>query len=42
MSQEYLRYKEEALDILQEEALNASAGGSQAAADFVEAYDKRG
>jgi NitT/TauT family transport system ATP-binding protein len=41
MSQAYLRYKEEALEILHEEALKAFAGGSQAAADFVEAYDKR-
>lgn len=40
-SREYLRYKEEALDILHAEALKAFAGGSKAAADFVEAYDKR-
>lgn len=40
-SQEYLRYKEEALEILHDEALKAFAGGSKAAADFVEAYDKR-
>lgn len=37
----YLHYKEEALDILHEEALKAFAGGSKAAEDFVEAYDKR-
>lgn len=41
-SPEYLRYKEEALEILHEEALKAFAGGSQAAADFVEAYEQRG
>ncbi|MEQ1711408.1 MAG: ABC transporter ATP-binding protein, partial [Hyphomicrobium sp.] len=41
MSPEYLRYKDEALEILHEEAMKAFAGGSQAAADFVEAYDKR-
>ncbi len=40
-SQEYLRYKEEALEILHDEALKAFAGGSKAAADFVEAYDRR-
>ena len=40
-SQEYLHYKDDALEILHEEALKAFAGGSQAAADFVEAYDKR-
>ncbi|KUO69384.1 MAG: ABC transporter [Alphaproteobacteria bacterium BRH_c36] len=40
-STEYLRYKEEALDILHEEALKAFEGGSQAAADFVEAYEER-
>jgi hypothetical protein len=36
-----LRYKEEALEILHEEALQAFAGGSKAAADFVEAYEQR-
>lgn len=41
MSSDYLRYKDEALEILHAEALKAFAGGSQAAADFVEAYDKR-
>jgi NitT/TauT family transport system ATP-binding protein len=40
-SPEYLRLKEAALDILHEEALKAFAGGSQAAADFVEAYEQR-
>ncbi|PWT91689.1 MAG: ABC transporter ATP-binding protein [Proteobacteria bacterium] len=40
-SPEYLRYKEAALDTLHEEALKAFAGGSQAAADFVEAYEQR-
>jgi NitT/TauT family transport system ATP-binding protein len=40
-SPEYLAYKEAALDILHEEALKAFAGGSQAAADFVEAYERR-
>lgn len=41
MTPEYLRYKDEALEILHQEAMKAFAGGSQAAADFVEAYDKR-
>ncbi len=41
MTAEYLRYKDEALEILHAEAMKAFAGGSQAAADFVEAYDKR-
>jgi NitT/TauT family transport system ATP-binding protein len=40
-SQAYLAYKEEALEILHEEALKAFAGGSKAAADFVEAYASR-
>jgi NitT/TauT family transport system ATP-binding protein len=40
-SREYLHYKEEALDILHEEALKAFAGGSKAAADFLEAYGQR-
>jgi NitT/TauT family transport system ATP-binding protein len=37
----YLRYKEEALEVLHEEALKAFAGGSKAAEDFIEAYDNR-
>lgn len=41
ISAAYLRYKEEALEILHEEALKAFAGGSKAAADFVEAYEQR-
>lgn len=40
-SSTYLRIKEQALEILHEEALKAFAGGSKAAADFVEAYDQR-
>lgn len=40
-SNAYLRYKEEALEILHAEAMKAFEGGSKAAADFVEAYDKR-
>lgn len=40
-SRAYLHYKEEALDILHEEALKAFAGGSKSAADFVEAYEQR-
>lgn len=40
-SSSYLRYKEEALDILHAEALKAFQGGSKAAADFVEAYEQR-
>ncbi len=40
-SSAYLRYKEEALDILHAEALKAFQGGSKAAADFVEAYEQR-
>ena len=40
-SPEYLRYKEEALEILHAEALKAFEGGSKAAADFVEAYGQR-
>lgn len=39
-SNEYLRYKEQALEILHEEALKAFAGGSKSAADFVEAYER--
>jgi NitT/TauT family transport system ATP-binding protein len=42
LSKEYLLYKEEALEILHAEAMKAFAGGSKAAADFVEAYDQRG
>lgn len=37
-SQAYLRYKEEALDVLHVEAMKAFAGGSKAAVDFLEAY----
>jgi NitT/TauT family transport system ATP-binding protein len=40
-SQAYLRYKEEALEILHEEAVKAFAGGSKAASDFLEAYAGR-
>lgn len=40
-SEAYLLYKDEALTVLHEEALKAFAGGSQAAVDFVEAYEKR-
>ena len=39
-SNAYLRYKEQALEILHEEALKAFAGGSKSAADFVEAYER--
>lgn len=38
MSQAYLRYKEEALEMLHEEAVKAFASGSKAAVDFLEAY----
>ena len=41
LSKQYLRYKEEAMETLHEEALKAFAGGSKAAADFVEAYAAR-
>ncbi len=41
LSQQYLRYKEEAMETLHEEALKAFAGGSKAAVDFVEAYAAR-
>jgi NitT/TauT family transport system ATP-binding protein len=41
-STSYLRYKEEAMEILHAEALKAFAGGSKAAVDFVEAYAARG
>ena len=37
-SNEYLRYKDESLEVLHGEALKAFAGGSKAAADFLEAY----
>ena len=38
-SREYLNYKQEALEILHQEAMKAFAGGSQTAvADFLEAY----
>lgn len=40
-SQAYLRYKEEALEILHEEAVKAFSGGSRAAIDFLEAYASR-
>ena len=40
-SQAYLRYKEEALEMLHEEAVKAFAGGSKAASDFLEAYADR-
>ena len=35
------KVKEQALELLHEEALKAFAGGSKAAADFVDAYMKR-
>lgn len=41
ISREYLRYKEEAMEVLHEEAVKAFSSGSKAAADFVEAYAKR-
>ena len=37
-SDAYLRYKEEALDVLHEEALKAFTEGSKAATDFLEGY----
>jgi NitT/TauT family transport system ATP-binding protein len=40
-SQAYLRYKEEALEMLHEEAVKAFASGSKAAVDFLEAYASR-
>lgn len=40
-TREYLTYKEEALDILHAEAMKAFSGGSQAASDFVEAYQQQ-
>ena len=38
ISTEYLRYKDEALEVLHSEAVKAFAEGSKAAADFLEAY----
>ena len=40
-SAQYLEYKEEALEALHAEAVKAFAGGSKAAADFLEAYAAR-
>ncbi len=40
-SLQYLAYKEEALEALHAEAVKAFAGGSKAAADFLEAYATR-
>ena len=40
-SAQYLEYKEEALEVLHAEAVKAFAGGSKAAADFLEAYAAR-
>ena len=40
-SQNYLHYKEEAMEVLHAEAVKAFAGGSKAAADFLEAYAAR-
>ncbi len=37
-SVQYLRYKQEALEVLHSEAVKAFASGSKAAADFLEAY----
>jgi sulfonate transport system ATP-binding protein len=37
-SMQYLRYKQEALEVLHSEAVRAFASGSKAAADFLEAY----
>lgn len=39
-SEAYLRYKGDALEVLHTEALKAFAGGSKAAADFLEAYGR--
>jgi NitT/TauT family transport system ATP-binding protein len=39
-SEAYLRYKGEALEVLHAEALKAFAGGSKAAADFLDAYER--
>ena len=41
-SDRYLHYKQEALEVLHSEAVKAFAGGSKAAADFLEAYAKQG
>lgn len=41
-SDRYLQYKQEALEVLHSEAVKAFAGGSKAAADFLEAYAKQG
>ena len=41
MQQSYLHYKEEAMEVLHAEAVKAFAGGSKAAADFLEAYASR-
>ena len=38
ISTEYLRYKDEALEVVHSEAVKAFAEGSKAAADFLEAY----
>lgn len=40
-SAQYLEHKEEALEVLHAEAVKAFAGGSKAAADFLEAYAAR-
>jgi NitT/TauT family transport system ATP-binding protein len=40
-SQRAIEIKEQALDVLHEEAMKSFSGGNQAAADFVEAYSKR-
>jgi NitT/TauT family transport system ATP-binding protein len=40
-SSQYLNYKEEAMEVLHAEAVKAFAGGSKAAADFLEAYAAR-
>jgi NitT/TauT family transport system ATP-binding protein len=41
ISPAYLQYKEQALEVLHAEAVKAFAGGSKAAADFLEAYASR-
>ena len=41
LSEQYLRYKDEAMETLHDEALKAFAGGSKAAIDFLEAYAAR-
>jgi NitT/TauT family transport system ATP-binding protein len=40
-SPQYLNYKEQAMEVLHAEAVKAFAGGSKAAADFLEAYAAR-